>query len=131
MHDRAEEFGYVTTIVGRRRHLPDAQLKGRTEQEKAAKASALRQAGNSPVQGSAADVLFIAMRNIRNRLISEGLTEKIKMVVQVHDELIFEVDEDIAEYGAEIVKGEMESAVKLRIPIIADTEIGMRWSDCK
>lgn len=131
MHDRAEEFGYVTTIVGRRRHLPDAQLRGKTGQEKAAKASALRQAGNSPVQGSAADVLFIAMRNIRNRLISENLTEKIKMVLQVHDELIFEVDEDIADYAAEMVKGEMESAVKLRIPLIADTEIGMRWSDCK
>jgi DNA polymerase I-like protein with 3'-5' exonuclease and polymerase domains len=131
MQAKAEEDGYVSTIIGRRRHLKDAQLRGRTEQERAAKAAALRQASNSPVQGSAADILFIAMRNIRNRLIKEGLTDKIKMVLQVHDELLFEVDERIAEYAAELVKHEMETAVKLRVPLIADTEIGMRWSDCK
>ena len=71
------------------------------------------------------------MRNIRNRLIREGLTEKIKMVLQVHDELLFEVDEDIAEYAANLVKHEMETAVTLRVPLVADTEIGDRWSECK
>lgn len=131
MHERAERDGYVSTIIGRRRHLKDAQLRGRSERENALKASALRQSGNSPVQGSAADILFIAMRNIRNRLIREGLTEKIKMVLQVHDELLFEVDEDIAEYAANLVKSEMETAVTLRVPLVADTEIGDRWSECK
>jgi len=131
MHARAERDGYVSTIIGRRRHLKDAQLRGRSERENELKASALRQSGNSPVQGSAADILFIAMRNIRNRLIREGLTEKIKMVLQVHDELLFEVDEDIAEYAANLVKSEMETAVTLRVPLIADTAIGDRWSECK
>ena len=130
MHARAERDGYVSTIIGRRRHLKDAQLKGRSERENALKASALRQSGNSPVQGSAADILFIAMRNIRNRLIREGLTEKIKWYC-AYDELLFEVDEDIAEYAANLVKHEMETAVTLRVPLIADTAIGDRWSECK
>lgn len=131
MHARAERDGYVSTIIGRRRHLKDAQLKGRSKQDNAKKASALRQSSNSPVQGSAADVLFIAMRNIRNRIHAEGLEEDIKMVLQVHDELIFEVVEDKAEYAAQLVKEEMENAVTLRVPLIADVDIGIRWSECK
>lgn len=128
---KAEKNGYTTTLVGRRRHLKDAMLRGVGGKEKALKASAFRQAGNSPVQGSAADILFIGMRNIDQRLQREGLKERIKLVLQVHDEVIYEVDEELAEYAAQLVKEELEGAVTLRVPLIADTEIGDRWSDCK
>lgn len=129
MHNKAEQLGYVTTITGRRRHLADAQLKGRSSRENALKSSAFRQSSNSPVQGSAADVLFIAMRNIYNRLEEEGLSEKARIVLQVHDELLVECKEDIVDYIAKLVKEEMENAVELRVPLIADVGIGDRWSD--
>jgi len=131
MHAYANKHGYVTTVTGRRRHLPDAQLSGRSSREHALKSSAERQASNSPIQGSAADVLFIGMRNIRRRLEAEGILERVTLVLQVHDEVVYEVDEDIAEYAAQLVTEELESAVQLRVPLVADTAIGMRWSDCK
>ena len=93
------------------------------------KSSAFRQSSNSPVQGSAADVLFVAMRNIYNRLEEEGLSEKARIVLQVHDELLVECKEDIVDYIAKLVKEEMENAVELRVPLIADVGIGDRWSD--
>jgi len=131
MHSKAEAQGYVTTLIGRRRHLPNAKLKGKDPRSKELKSSALRQSSNTPVQGSAADILFIGMRNIRYRLIEEGLLEKVRLVLQVHDEVIYEVDNDVTEYASQLIKQELESAVKLNVPIIADTEVGYRWSDCK
>lgn len=130
-HALAERDGYVTTVTGRRRHLKDAQLKGRSQRENALKSLAERQAVNSSVQGSAADVLFIAMRNIRQRFKVEGLLEDVHLVLQVHDEIVYEVPEEKAEYVADLVREEMESAVKLRVPLVADVGIGDRWSECK
>ena len=131
-HRKAEKLGYVTTIIGRRRHVPDAQLRGKTQKENALKSGALRQAGNAPVQGSAADVISIAMRNLTKRFKKENLThDDVRIVLQVHDELIIECREDIVDDVAKIVKYEMENAITLRVPIVADVGIGDRWSDAK
>lgn len=131
-HRKAEKLGYVTTIIGRRRHVPDAQLRGKTQKEHALKSVALRQAGNAPIQGSAADIISIAMRNLTRRFKKENLThDDVRIVLQVHDELILECREDIVDDVAKIVKYEMENAVKLRVPLVADVGIGDRWSDAK
>lgn len=131
-HRKAEKLGYVTTIIGRRRHVPDAQLRGKTQKEHALKSVALRQAGNAPIQGSAADIISIAMRNLTRRFKKENLThDDVRIVLQVHDELIIECREDIVDDVAKIVKYEMENAIKLRVPLVADVGIGDRWSDAK
>jgi len=127
----ARDNGYVKTLVGRKRHLPDAQLSGKSQDENAKIAMAERQAGNSPIQGGAADIMIVAMRNLRDRLRAEGLAEKAKFTLQVHDEIIMEVDKDVVKYVAKIAKEEMESAVKLRVPLVADMAIVDRWDEAK
>jgi len=132
MHYRAERDGFVKTLVGRYRHLSAAKLPGRTKKENALKAGAFRQASNTPIQGSAADIITIAMRNIARRLKAEGYSrDEAQMVLQVHDELMLEVAEELAQDVAEIVKYEMENAVKLRVPLVADVGIAKVWSDAK
>ena len=132
MHHMAQKNGFVKTIVGRYRHLTNAQLRGDSRKENALKYGAFRQASNSPIQGSAADILSIAMRNINRRLRNEGISkEQAQIVLQVHDELLLEVDETISEKVAKIVKYEMENAVKLRVPIISDVGIASVWGDAK
>jgi len=132
MHHRAERDGYVKTLVGRYRHLSAAQLPGKTKKENALKHGAFRQASNTPIQGSAADVISIAMRNINRRLKDEGYSrDEAQIVLQVHDELILEVVEEAAQEVAKLVKSEMENAVKLRVPIVADVGIAPVWSEAK
>ena len=132
MHYRAERDGYVKTLVGRYRHLSAAQLPGKTKKENALKHGAFRQASNTPIQGSAADVISIAMRNINRRLKDEGYSrDEAQIVLQVHDELILEVVEEIAPEVAKLVASEMENAVKLRVPIVADVGIAPIWSEAK
>ncbi len=131
-HQRAIKYGHIQTITGRKRYLPDAQLECRRDTDKIRRMyGALRQSSNSPVQGGAADVLAIAMRNIRRRLKKEGLSDKAKFVLQVHDEVVTEVKEEFAETVANIVKEEMENAVSLKVPLIADVQIGKIWGDLK
>ena len=131
-HDFAERNGYVRTITGRRRHLPDAMLVPKNHEEHKRKAAAMRQAVNSQVQGSAADVMAIAMRNIRRKFIELGWWEKNAMITnQVHDELTVECDEDIAEEVFNIVKDIMENSVKLRCEIVAEGAIGNSWWEAK
>jgi len=92
----------------------------------------MRQAINSQVQGFAADIMSIAMRNIRRRAIEEGIWGgKFMLVIQVHDEILAEVDESIADYAAELVKHEMENALELRIPLVADVSIAKNWKEGK
>jgi DNA polymerase-1 len=132
MHHRAERDGYVKTLVGRYRHLSAAQLPGKTKKENALKHGAFRQSSNTPIQGSAADVISIAMRNINRRLKDEGYSrDEAQIVLQVHDELILEVVEEIAPEVAKLVASEMENAVKLRVPIVADVGIAPIWSEAK
>lgn len=132
MHYRAERDGYVKTLVGRYRHLSAAQLPGKTKKENALKHGAFRQSSNTPIQGSAADVISIAMRNINRRLKDEGYSrDEAQIVLQVHDELILEVVEETAPEVAKLVASEMENAVKLRVPLVADVGIAPIWSEAK
>jgi DNA polymerase-1 len=116
----AKEKGYVETIFKRKRYLPDinshnAIVRGYAE----------RNAINAPIQGSAADIIKIAMVRIFDRFEAENL--KSKMILQVHDELNFNVYKDELEEVQRIVLEEMEGAVKLQVPLIADCGIGKNW----
>jgi len=118
----AKENGYVSTIFNRKRAIPELGSSNRNTHQLGE-----RLATNSPVQGSAADIIKISMINISNRLKKEGL--KTKMLLQVHDELLFEVPEDEKDIVMKIVKEEMEGAVKLSIPVTVDMGIGKNWAE--
>lgn len=117
----AKEKGYVETIMGRRRYLPDinsanAVVRGFAE----------RNAINAPIQGSAADIIKLAMVNIQRRLRKAGTT---RMILQVHDELIFDVKNEELGHIRELVKYEMENAMQLSVPLTVDIGIGKNWLD--
>lgn len=117
---KATETGYTTTEFGRRRYIPELSSSNGN-----LKAFGKRVAMNAPIQGTAADIMKMAMLNVRNRLISEKLDARI--VMQVHDELVIEAKDDIAEKCAEIVKEEMENTVSLSVPLTVDVTIGKNW----
>lgn len=114
----AKDKGYVTTMYGRKRYLSDINSANAT-----VRGFAERNAINSPIQGSAADIIKIAMINIYNRLKSF----KTNMILQVHDELVFDVYKPELEEIKEIVKTEMEQVAKLSIPLIVDMGLGNNW----
>lgn len=120
----AREKGYAETIMHRRRYLPDIHSKNYN-----VRSFAERTAINSPIQGSAADIIKIAMINMQKKL--DELHLKTKMVVQVHDELIFDVPKDELETIKKIVPQVMQSAVTLDVPLIADSGWGHNWYDAK
>lgn len=120
MIQKAREDGYVETIYGRKRFLPDINSRNA-----AVRSYNERNAINAPLQGSAADIIKVAMINIYKRLNAEGL--KSKMVLQVHDELIFDVTEQEVEQICNIVTQEMENVAKLRIPLVAECGKGYNW----
>lgn len=120
----AREKGYAETIMHRRRYLPDIHAK-----KFIVRSFAERTAINSPIQGSAADIIKIAMINMQKKL--DELHLKTKMVIQVHDELIFDVPKDELETIKTIVPEIMQSAVKLDVPLIADSGWGHNWYDAK
>ncbi|MBP2058788.1 DNA polymerase-1 [Lactobacillus colini] len=120
----AREKGYAETIMHRRRYLPDIHAKNFN-----VRSFAERTAINSPIQGSAADIIKIAMINMQNKL--DELHLKTKMVLQVHDELIFDVPKDELETIQKIVPQVMQSAVQLDVPLIADSNWGKNWYDAK
>jgi DNA polymerase-1 len=115
----AKEKGYVETIMGRRRFLPDINSSNAI-----VRGVAERNAINAPIQGSAADIIKLAMVNIQKRLRHNFNTT---MILQVHDELIFDVDKNEIEKIKEIVKYEMENVLKLRVPLLVDIGIGNNW----
>jgi DNA polymerase-1 len=119
---KAETDGYVTTIMDRRRYLPELKSGDRN-----VKAFAQRMAVNTPIQGSAADLIKMAMINLYRRLIDEGL--KTKMILQVHDELVFEAPENEEERVCAIVKEEMEGVMKLNVPLKVDINSGKNWAE--
>ena len=120
MVSMAKEKGYVETIYGRKRFLPDINSRNAV-----VRSFSERNAINAPLQGSAADIIKVAMINIYNRMQEEGLQSK--MVLQVHDELVFDTVPDEAERIACIVNKEMENVIKLSIPLIAESGKGTNW----
>ncbi|MDE7050827.1 MAG: DNA polymerase I [Lactobacillus sp.] len=121
---KARENGYAETIMHRRRYLPDIHSKNFN-----VRSFAERTAINSPIQGSAADIIKIAMINMQKKL--DELHLKTKMVLQVHDELIFDVPKEELDTIKKIVPDVMQSAVKLDVPLIADSNWGHNWYDAK
>lgn len=116
----AKEKGYVETIFKRKRYLPDIN-----SHNAIVRSYAERNAINAPIQGSAADIIKVAMVRIYNRFEEEGL--KSKMILQVHDELNFNVCQDEQEKVRQIVLEEMENAIQLQVPLIADCGEGKNW----
>lgn len=123
--DFARDHGYVQTILGRRRYLKDIN-----SQNAVVRGGAERNAVNAPIQGSAADIIKIAMINIHNKLNSpnpDGSGWKSKMLLQVHDELVFDVHNDELERIQPMIKAEMENAFKLEVPLVVDLGMGKDW----
>ncbi len=116
----ARETGYVETIFGRRRYLPDINSKNGTT-----RALAERNAVNAPIQGTSADIIKLAMINVDRRLSAEGLQSR--MVLQIHDELMFDAIPSEVEVLSRIVKEEMENVVKLSIPLTVECNYGNNW----
>jgi len=117
---KTEGCGYVSTILGRRRYIPTINSRNKTE-----KAAAERIAVNTPIQGSAADIVKTAMLRLDRRLAEEKSNAQI--LLQVHDELILECPKDTAAKTVELVKTEMEQAVNLSVPLRVSVETGSRW----
>ena len=118
--DFARNNGYVETIMGRRRYLQNIN-----SQNNMLRSSSERNAINAPIQGSAADIIKIAMININSELKKQSL--KSKMLLQVHDELVFDVHKSEKDQIKDIVKTTMESAVKLKVPLKIDLKFGKNW----
>jgi len=116
----AREKGYTETIMGRRRYLPDLTSDNRPRREVAE-----RMALNAPIQGSAADIIKVAMLNVANGIKEQGL--KSRLLLQVHDELILEVAKDENEILTQLVKDGMGSAFKLSVPLDVNIGIGTSW----
>ena len=118
--DIARERGYAQTILGRRRYLKDIN-----SQNAMVRSAAERNAVNAPIQGSAADIIKIAMINIHKRLTDENW--KSKMLLQVHDELVFDVHNSELEKIQPLIKHEMENAFKLDVPLTVELGMGKDW----
>jgi DNA polymerase-1 len=120
----AKEAGYVSTLFGRRRDLPELKSSNFNT-----RSFGERVALNMPIQGTAADIMKIAMINVSQRLGAEGLTAKL--ILQVHDELIAECPESEADAVSVILREEMENAAELSVPLLAETRVGKSWFDTK
>jgi len=118
----AERRGFVRTIMGRRRPISRIKSRNRTE-----KMAAERVAMNSPIQGSAADIVKQAMIDVTRALGEQKL--KSRLLLQVHDELIFEVPEAELRQAQDLVKQRMEQAVVLSVPLRVSLEVGPTWGD--
>jgi DNA polymerase-1 len=118
--DFARENGYVETVLKRRRYLKDINSRNAM-----VRSGAERNAVNAPIQGSAADIIKLAMINIHNRFEKEGF--KSKMLLQVHDELVFDAHKDELEIIRPIIKYEMENAFKMSVPLDVEVGVGENW----
>jgi len=119
---KAARHGFVTTILGRKRFLPDLNNPNKIAQQ-----AARRIAINTPMQGSAADLMKLAMIRVHDAIRKERLPAR--MILQVHDELIAEVREDAAKDVAALLKKEMEGVYPLTVPLVVDTGIGKNWDE--
>ena len=116
----ARDHGYVSTVLGRRRYLKDIN-----SQNAIVRGAAERNAVNAPIQGSAADIIKLAMIAIQDRLQNEKW--KSKMLLQVHDELVFDVPKEEVNALSEMVKSEMENAFEINVPLVVDVGVGNNW----
>jgi DNA polymerase-1 len=121
---RARECGYVETIAGRRRYIPEIDSSNYNIRQFGERA-----ATNAPVQGSAADIIKIAMIAIHNELTAAGA--RTRMLLQVHDELLFEAPADEADQIRTVVKRLMEGAFDLAVPLEVVTGVGANWFECR
>ena len=121
---KAHEDGYVTTMFGRRRELPSLQSKNYVQ-----RSLAERMAMNTPIQGSAADIIKLAMIKVYRRLSEGGF--KSRILLQVHDELVLEVTAEEVETVSELLRDSMENAVKLVVPLSVDIHVGTDWAEAK
>jgi DNA polymerase-1 len=119
---QAKEDGYVSTVMGRRRPLPEINSSNFNQ-----RSFGERVALNAPIQGTAADIIKLAMIRVQNRLKAQGLTGRL--VLQVHDELIVECPQEESEQVAAILKEEMEQVASLSVPLQADAKVGSCWAD--
>ena len=122
MIETAHKNGYVSTLFNRRRYLPDINHSNHV-----IRAEAERMAINTPIQGTAADLIKIAMINIYRKLNRKGL--RAKMLLQVHDELVFEIPEDEMDIVVPMIKNEMEGVYTLSVPLKVDINIGRNWEE--
>ena len=120
--EEAKKNLYVETMLGRRRYIPEINATNKVVQ-----AAAKRIAMNTPIQGTAADIIKLAMIKVYNKLEAEKLPARL--ILQVHDELIVEAEESCAKRVASLLKEEMENCVKISVPLIADVKIGKTWFD--
>jgi DNA polymerase-1 len=122
--EQAHRDGYVQTLLGRRRYIPDINSKNWQVRE-----AAERMAINMPVQGTSADIIKVAMINLYREMAKQRL--KSKMLLQVHDELVFEVPDGEMDTMRKLVPDVMDSAVKLSVPLKVDTKAGKNWGEMK
>lgn len=120
--EEARKNQYVKTILGRIRYLPNINSKAPSVRQQEE-----RMAVNTPIQGSAADIIKLAMINIYKEIANTD----VKMILQVHDELVFEVPENLITDISQMVKDKMENVIKLDVPLIADISIGKNWAEAK
>ncbi|MEM1002318.1 MAG: DNA polymerase I, partial [Bacteroidota bacterium] len=118
--DFGRDHGYVQTVLGRRRYLKDINSRNAV-----VRGGAERNAVNAPIQGSAADIIKIAMINIHNKLQEENYESK--MLLQVHDELVFDAYKPELDSLKQLIKSEMENAYKLSVPLVVDMDMGDNW----
>ena len=127
IRERVTEEGYVSTLLGRRRYFP--QLEEGSTVNEMIRSRALREAINAPIQGTAADIIKLAMLELPAELKSAGLSAS--MLLQVHDELVFECPEDELRATAVLVEKVMQGAFELVVPLKTDTKAGTNWADMK
>ena len=120
--EQAREQGYVTTLYGRRRYLPELKSSNFNM-----RSFGERVALNMPIQGTAADIIKLAMVNVHRRLEKEDL--RAKLILQVHDELIVECPENEREAVSAILREEMEQVAALRVPLVAEANSGKSWAE--
>jgi DNA polymerase-1 len=118
----AREFGYVTTLFGRRCHIP-----GINNKNGAIRQFSERAAINAPLQGTAADIIKRAMIATHHKI--APLSHDVRMLLQVHDELVFEIRENAIETATPIIKQAMEQAARLAVPLTVETGVGKHWGD--
>ena len=124
---RARRLGYVERLLGRRRYFPELSEKLGRKVDFQARQRAEREAINMPIQGTAADIIKIAMIDLARSLREER--RRARMILQVHDELVLEVPDDELDRVTPLVIEVMESAFKLDAPLVADVSVGPNWAE--
>jgi len=122
MRRTASEKGYVETVFGRRLHIPDINSKNGQRRQYAE-----RSAINAPMQGTAADIIKKAMIDVDKWITESGAD--VKMLLQVHDELVFEIHQDVVESSVQAIKAAMENAVQLHVPLLVEADWGKNWDE--